>query len=240
MNGRPDTRRRLIPALLGLLALLLGILALAIWGGPVLGLFREPERLEELLKGLGPAGPLAIIALQVAQVLAAPIPGQVVGLASGYLFGPWLGTLYSMIGLMLGTGLGVWLVRRWGRPVVERLVKAEVLARIDHFSQNLGMPLLFLVFLLPFLPDDAIILAAGLTDIPMPGILLAAFLGRLPGVLISAWLGTNAGALTPVQWAVIAAATIAIAAPVYYYRNSLEQRMWSLIGRIAGRRSRDE
>src|SRR5690606_25757833 len=45
---------------------------------------------------------LAFIGLQVAQVVVAPIPGQLVGLVAGYLFGFWLGLALTMGGLALG------------------------------------------------------------------------------------------------------------------------------------------
>ncbi len=227
--------RSLLGALLGLVLLALLVLTLTVWREPVLGLFTQTGRLEALVRGLGPAGPLAIILLQMAQVVLAPIPGQVVGLASGYLFGPWLGALYSMAGLFLGTFAAVCVVRRWGRPVVERLVGVPTLARIDRFSHSLGLPLLFLIFLLPFLPDDVILLVAGLTDIPIPAILAVAMAGRLPGVLVSCWLGRGATRLAPVQWLLIISAALALAAPIYRWRSSLERLMWSLVERITGR-----
>lgn len=227
--------RRLLPALLGLGALALALLLLIVWRQPLLEFFSRPERLQALVARLGPLSPLAIVGLQAAQVLLAPIPGQVVGLASGYLFGPWLGTLYSMLGLVLGTYLAVWLVRRWGRPLVERLLPAETLARVDRIAGRLGAPLLFLVFLVPFLPDDAILLVAGLAGVPMADILLAAFFGRLPGVFVSAWLGSSAGDLSPGQWAAAVAVTLAVGIPVYLRRGALERRAWALVERLQRR-----
>ncbi len=231
----PSRGRPLLGALLGLALLALLILSLTAWREPVLGLFTQCGRLEALVRGLGPAGPLAIILLEMAQVVLAPIPGQVVGLASGYLFGPWLGALYSMAGLLLGSLAAVCVVRRWGRPVVERLVDGPTLARVDRFSRSLGLPLLFVIFVLPFLPDDLILLVAGLTDIPIPGIMVVAAIGRLPGVLVSCWLGTGAARLSPVPWLLVIAVSLALAAPIYRWRSSLERLMWSLVERITGR-----
>lgn len=240
MNHRKrGSHRRLAPVLVGLLILALGAALATVWREPLLGVYVRPERLELLVTRLGLAGPLAIIVLQAVQVLLAPVPGQVLGLVSGYLFGPWLGALYSMVGLLLGTLLALRIVRRWGRPLVERLVEPPTLARIDHLSSRLGVPLLFLVFLLPFLPDDTVLLVAALADIPMAGVVLAALLGRLPGVVIAAWLGAGANELKPTEWAAIVGATILVVAPIYYWRSSLERLMWALITRLTGRRKGD-
>ncbi len=230
--------RRLAPALAGVAILALAVLLCTAWRGPLLALFTQPGRLEALVVRLGPFGPLGVIALQAAQVLVAPIPGQVLGLASGYLFGPWLGTLYSMLGLMLGSYLAVWLVRRWGRPLVERLLEPQALARVDRISGRLGVPLLFVVFLVPFLPDDAILLVAGLAGVPTGGILFAAFFGRLPGVFVAAWVGSHASGLSTAGWAAVVAVTLAVAVPVYRRRAALQRLAWSLLDRLP-RRSRD-
>lgn len=237
MSSKKQGRgHRLAVAALLVALLAVTVLLVTLWREPVLGLFFDRARLEESVRHLGSAGPVAIIALQVAQVLLSPIPGHVVALAGGYLYGPWLGTLYSMIGLMLGTMATVWLVRRWGRPLVERLVDPTTLARVDRFSARRGAPVLFATFLVPFLPDDIILLVAALGEVPVPGILFASFFGRLPSVFVSTWLGHGASELTPMQWAAAAAITILIAAPLYCLRASLERLMWSLLERIAGRR----
>jgi len=227
---------------LGLAAAALCALLLTVWRAPFLALFEQPERLREVVARLGPAGPLAIVLLQAAQVLLAPIPGQAVTVVSGFLFGPWLGTLYSMIGVFVGTLAGLWLVRRWGRPLVERLLDPLRLDRIDRLARALGAPFLFLVCVLPFLPDDLIILAAGLSRIPIAAIVAAALFGRLPSVLIAAHLGRGAMAvrLTAPQWLVLIAAALVLAAMAYALRGRGERAVWALLERIGKRRERDE
>ena len=234
---QPDPRRGrwLAPTLLALALVPLIALLLTAWREPLLALFTQPGRLEALVARLGPLGPLAVVALQAGQVLLAPIPGQVLGLACGYLFGPWLGTLYSMVGLMLGTYLAVWLVRRWGRTLVARLLDAETMARVDRISGRLGVPLLFAIFLVPFLPDDAILLVAALAGVSVPGTMLAALFGRLPGVFLSAWIGSHAEGLSSAQWAAAVAVTLAVAVPLYLRRDALERAAWSLLERMRGR-----
>lgn len=231
------TKGRLAASML-LALLVLAPALLVVWREPLFGLFRDRAGLEAIVAGLGPAGPLAVILLQVAQVLVSPVPGQFVGIAGGYLFGPCLGTLYSMIGLLLGTLLAVLIVRRWGRPLVERLVAPARLGRIDRLTTRLGAPVLFLVFLLPFLPDDTILLVAGLTDMAVPDIMLAAALGRLPGVLVSAWLGASATELPPTTWMAIVGAALAVGGPILYWRSALERLAWSVLERVAPRRAR--
>ncbi len=224
--------------LLGIAAAL-GIVLLTVWREPVLGLFLQRGRLEALVRQLGPAGPLAIVGLQVVQIVLAPVPGQLVGLVSGLLYGPWLGTLYSMAGVLLGNAIAVAIARRWGRPAIERLVDARTLARVDRLTGRLGLPLLLLIYMLPFLPGDTLTLVAGLTDIPARHIMLAVLCGRLPGIFLSAFLGSSALLLTANQWIAVAAAAAVAIALLVRFRAALQQRLWALLERIAGRHGRD-
>ena len=65
---------------------LIGIIIYFAW--PFLSVFSNPEELKRLIIAAGAWGPLIYILKQITQVLLAPIPGQVIGLIGGYLFGP--------------------------------------------------------------------------------------------------------------------------------------------------------
>src|SRR5271169_5423014 len=74
--------------------------------------FLDRKRLAEFVKSYGSFSPVIFIALQVFQVLFAPIPGEVTGFIGGFLYGNFFGVLYSTIGL----GVGSWLAfifARW-------------------------------------------------------------------------------------------------------------------------------
>jgi uncharacterized membrane protein YdjX (TVP38/TMEM64 family) len=149
-------------ALLAVLIIAIGA-ALWYWYEPLWEFFKDQERVQEWIKGFGPWAPLVSIALNAAQVLAAPMPGQIIGVANGYLYGTWLGTLYSMVGLIVGRALAMLLGRWFGRRLVERLVDPEKLAHWDGIAQRRGPLFFFLVFLLPFLPDDLVCFLVGLS-----------------------------------------------------------------------------
>ena len=148
-------------------------------------------------------GPLILIVLQALQVFLAPIPGQFLGAAGGYVFGPWLGTFYSMVGTVLGSAGAIILSRKFGRPLVERFVPEENLARADELVKKAGPWFFFLAFLLPFFPDDALCFIAGLSSIPIPLLLMVVTIGRLPGVAASAFLGAGISRVPPEFVAII-------------------------------------
>jgi uncharacterized membrane protein YdjX (TVP38/TMEM64 family) len=210
------------PVLAGLLAIGLTGLALWRWGGPLFAFFRDKTQVREWLAGFGPLAPLISIGLNTAQVLLAPVPGQVIGLANGYLFGVLWGTVYSLLGVSLGSALAMGLGRWLGRPIVERFVGSAHLARWDHLVDRRGPPFFFLVFLLPLVPDDIACFAVGLSPLSIPYILALAVIGRLPGLIVSSWIGANASSLSPAGWALVAAGTLALAGIVLLYRDRVE------------------
>lgn len=74
----------------------------------------------EFVAGFGPWAPVAYVAVQAAQVVAAPVPGQVVGFAGGYLFGTLPATAYSLVGVAIGSYAAYALTdrtsSRWSTP----------------------------------------------------------------------------------------------------------------------------
>jgi uncharacterized membrane protein YdjX (TVP38/TMEM64 family) len=222
--GRIRGRTIVILALLALV-----VAALLIWHKPLLSLFADRATVQDFVTRFGPWAPLATILLHVAQVLLAPIPGQVIDAVNGYLFGAAWGTGYSLVGVIAGSSLAMALARRFGRPWAERLIKRETLERLDSYSRQRGALFFFLVFLFPFLPDDVACFLAGLTPLPLAELIVLAAIGRLPGILVANFVGANAAALTPIQGAVFIALLTAIALAFWRYQERVEMAMLKTI-----------
>ncbi len=208
---------------MGLVAVLLALLAAGIiWGPDLYRLLADREAVQAWVAGFGPWGPLLSILLNAAQVLLAPLPGQMVGIANGYLYGVGCGTLYSLIGVELGTVLAMGLARRFGRPLAARLVGRGQLERWDGIARQQGPVFFFLVFLFPFLPDDAICFVVGLSPLSIPYMLLLAAVGRLPGLLVASWVGANGAQLAWWAWGLMGAGGLFLAFLLGRYRERLE------------------
>ena len=210
----------------------LGVLAWR-WGAQAWDLFRDQAALQAWMASFGAWAPLVSIVLNAAQVIAAPIPGQVVGLASGYLFGVWRGTLYSLIGVMLGTGIVLILTRRWGRPFVVKLVPAAQLEKLDRLVARRGALFFFLIFLLPFLPDDLTCFAIGLTDLALGKMMVLIAMGRLPGLIVASWVGANATSLGLAGWVVLIAGACLLALAYLRWGGAIEAALVSWVERVA-------
>nr|EGQ40242.1 MAG: hypothetical protein J07AB56_09700 [Candidatus Nanosalinarum sp. J07AB56] len=158
---------------------------------PSLDFLSSPDAVRDYVRGFGVLSAAAFVLLQIAQTVIAPIPGQVTGVAAGYLFGTWVGTLYSMIGVSIGSYIAVVLSRRLGRPYVERVVNPLILDRFDGFMTDRGPETLFIVFLIPGLPDDALCFVAGLSDISVARLMTVIIIARIPVYLIAAATGNS-------------------------------------------------
>ena len=145
--------------LLGLFVLTLYILIfhshiyMALW---------DRKRLAEFIESYGNFSPIIFIILQVFQVLFAPIPGEVSGLLGGFLYGNFLGLLYSTVGLSLGSWLAFIFARWAGQPLIERIVGPKILQRFDYLMSHKGTWIVFLLFLIPGFPKDYLCYLLGL------------------------------------------------------------------------------
>jgi len=221
--------------LLGALLLLALIAALAKWWQPIYGFVVDQERIRSWVEQLGAWAPLAIIFLEMVQALLAPIPGQAIEAVSGYLYGPFLGTLFPMIGMAIGSFIIFQLSRRFGRPLVIKLLGERSTARLDDLVRRGGAPFFFLIWLLPFAPDDLACVAAGLTPMPSRQFMVLMLLGRLPGVFVSVAVGAHAACISPLLWAVLFAA-IAVAALVFWrWGEQIQEAVLQFAERLGAR-----
>jgi uncharacterized membrane protein YdjX (TVP38/TMEM64 family) len=225
-------RKRVAPLALAALAAIL-FLAVGMCSMRLSGPWSNPASMRAWLLRQGPYAPVSIILLQVMQVVLAPIPGQAVGLAAGYLYGAGVGTLLSLTGTALGSLVAFGLARLFGRPLVERVVPPEWLSRLDAGAQKRGLLFFLIVYLLPFLPDDMACYVAGLTSIPIPALMAVAVLGRAPGLWVSCWLGANATGLSKGGWVLVITGAGLLVLGLVFWGERVTRQFMDLAGRTA-------
>jgi len=220
-------RTKIILQFIFFLIILVG--ATIIFWKPLTQLLSNAENIREFIRGFGILAPAIFIVIVILQVVLAPIPGQVAGLAGGYTFGIILGTIYSMIGLILGSFIVFSLSRKFGRPFVEKVINKKTLNRYDRIISNKGLPVLFLIYLLPALPDDAICYIAGLTKIKIRTLVIISAIGRFPGFLVLNVVGTGLASKNTLFSVILFIIMIIISILIYLNRNKLENRMIKII-----------
>ncbi len=221
---------------------LAGAVLLALFAGGILlwqsgrwASFHSREAVQEAARSFGPWGAALLFLAEVAQVLLAPIPGQAVGLAAGYLYGLWAGTALAMAGLMTGTALALWLGRTLGRPLVERWASPSLIARLDGYLERRGEIILLAIFLLPFLPDDLCCFVAGLSKLPLRRLWWVALVGRLPGVFVTAYLGDQSQRLGWPLFVALLAGLVALGVLLAGWRDRLQALLFRALDRWARR-----
>jgi uncharacterized membrane protein YdjX (TVP38/TMEM64 family) len=234
MSERRSPFRWWVWLIAGLLLLVL-IAALAKWWQPLYEFIADQEQVKTWVRTLGVWGPLAIVLLEMAQALLIFIPGQAIEAVSGYLYGPWLGTLYAMLGIAIGSFVVFSLSHRFGRPLVRHMIGQQSMDRLDDLVRRGGSLFFFLIWLLPFAPDDLACLAAGLTSMPPLRFVLLMLLGRLPGIFVSVWLGANLTRIEPV-WLAALFAVIAVAALVlWHWGEQIQESVLGFVERLSRR-----
>jgi uncharacterized membrane protein YdjX (TVP38/TMEM64 family) len=232
--------RRPVPWWVWILAgiLLVGLVAaVVVWWQPILDLMPTREQIITWVDGWGVWGPVAIALLSMIQALLAPIPGQAIEAVSGYLYGPWLGTLFPLIGMAIGSSIIFSLSRRFGRPIVVKLIGRSSMDQLDDLVRRGGAPFFFLIWLLPGAPDDLACVAAGLTPMPVRQFMILMLIGRLPGVFASVWVGANVGRIDPVWWIALLAVIAVAALVIWRWGAQLQEKVLDAIERLSDRLS---
>lgn len=213
---------------MGFGALVLTIGALVYYWSDIIRLFGSQEAIERTVESWGASGPVVFILINIVQVIAAPIPGTAVGVAGGYLFGLWLGFLLNIAGILIGSIVAFGLARRFGKPLVDRFVGPRTAQFLDRAANKNGVRGLMLMFLLPFLPDDALCLMAGLTPIRMKTFVLIVAIGRSPGSFVAAMTGSGLVDIPLWAWSIVGIVAIALAVLWWWKGEAIEARMRAL------------
>ena len=160
---RPKKKTLILIFAAVLIIALLAILYFALKDTEAFKIFESTQALQEYVGGFGAWAPAIFILLQIAQVIIAPIPGNVTTLAGGAMFGFWPALAYSTIAILIGSLIAFGIGRVCGRPLVNKLAPADVVDKYLNVLAGKQRMTLALMFLFPFFPDDVLCLLAGLT-----------------------------------------------------------------------------
>ena len=130
-----------------LLFVLLLVLTVVFWSD-LWALFSSPQTLREWIRGTGVIAPLVFVAVQAFQVVFFFIPGEIPQVAGGYMFGLWMGTLLSLLGITLGATFNFLIARLLGVPFVNVLFSAEKVERTRRIAGSPKAKLSFFLFFL--------------------------------------------------------------------------------------------
>lgn len=157
-------------------------------------ILKDPNEVRNLINSYGEYSILAFILLQILQVVVFFIPGEIVQIAGGYIFGILSGSVISLVGICLGSIIIFIICNIYGKPFVEKVISKR---HLNFFKKILKFGsvnyIVFLLYLIPGIPKDALAYICGISDISLKNFVIYSTLGRFPGIFLSAYFGAKIG-----------------------------------------------
>jgi len=198
---------------------LLIIIGIAIW--PYFEFFGTAEGRQELIdmvRGAGIAGVAIYLGLQFVQVVVAFIPGWIVQPIAGYIYGPWLGAAFSLLGALISSIVVFYVVRKLGAPFVQGMIGSKDSKMLDFLDKDSKLnATVFILFLIPGLPNDIFTYLFPLTKIKPSNFFVLSMIGRTLGVVLGSMIGDALAKGDIIRLVVVGviAATLAILGVIY-------------------------
>ncbi|MDE2396717.1 MAG: TVP38/TMEM64 family protein [Burkholderiales bacterium] len=198
--AQPSSKRRLASIAIWLLAAT-AIAGLGWWLARVdpSGLGGSAEQLVATLRGLGRWGIAASIGLMVLHSFV-PFPAEILAVANGMVYGAALGALVTWTGAMLGAVSAFGLARRYGAPLVLRLLGAARSRELEHWALRRGTGALLVARLLPVVAFNLVNYGAALAGIGWRPFLWTTAIGIVPMTVLTAVLGHGLLDMPPRAW----------------------------------------
>lgn len=152
-----------------------------------LEIMRDEERFEAFLERSGNWMAVLFVVLQFLQVVILPIPSTVTVVAGAALFGPLVGSLLSLLGIILGSLVAFLVGRYAGYRVVAWLVGKETLDKWLKKIKGKDKLLLSAMFLLPVFPDDVLCFVAGISSMSLPLFLGVIVVSRIAAIFTTSY-----------------------------------------------------
>ncbi|MFQ5914954.1 MAG: TVP38/TMEM64 family protein [Nitrospinota bacterium] len=146
--------------------------------------------------GIGFWGPI-LLAAAYTPASVFYVPGWILTVGSGFVFGVLLGTATVSVGSVIGASAAFLLGRTLARDWVEkRVISNSRFRAIDRAVEKNGFKIVLLTRLSPIFPFNLLNYAFGITNVRFRDYLLASWIGMLPGTVMYVYLGSAAKSLT--------------------------------------------
>lgn len=161
----------------------------------LVAVFRRPimDGLNAFQDWVQDAGAIGVIAYGLMYVVAtvAFLPGWVLTVGAGLIYGPIKGAILISLSSTLGATLAFLLARHFVRSTIQDKVEGnQAFASIDGAIAQSGWKIILLIRLSPIFPFNLLNYALGLTRIPLAHYVLASWIGMFPGTLLYVYLGS--------------------------------------------------
>ena len=206
-----------------LLTVLLVVLCVLVWRD-LPPEWLDSRWLEAKIKGMGILAPMAYVLLRTIAIVLTVVPNAPLDVAGGVLFGPFLGTVYSLVGSEAGAIACYLLAHALGREAITRLLHREIAFSGNYPQRQLAYIVLF-ARLEPVFSFALVSYGAGLTGMSLRAFALATLIGMTPGTVLLNYFGKSfLTGVSLMQQMILGLALVALllAIPVWIRRNRPE------------------
>ncbi len=139
----------------------------------------------------GTFAPFVYTIIVVIEVIVAPIPGAILYIPGGIIFGGLIGGSTALIGNVIGAGISYQIMKILGKPALESHVNMDALRKYNSLLDKRGIWIILLLRLNPFTSSDLVSYAAGLSSMTVWKVMLGTFLGIAPLCYAQSYLAEN-------------------------------------------------
>lgn len=189
-----DKRQKIVSiCVFAVLITLMVVLTIVFW--PYISSLSEEENriaFKEKLDSFGIGGWFIMVGIQVAQVVIAFLPGEPIEILMGVLYGPWVGMLTTMVGILIGTLIIYFLAKKIGKPFIRLFVSDEDFKKFKFLNNPTKIELTtFILFFIPGTPKDVLTYIVPLTPINPKKFFLISVFARIPSIITSTLIGDS-------------------------------------------------
>jgi len=157
-------------------------------------MFKDPESMKAYIVSFGRLSGLVYFIIHLLQVVVFFLPGEVIEIAGGYIFGVYFGSLLSVFGILAGSFIAYTLGNFFGVRLILKIIPKS---SIEYFQNNFGNKsintAIFIVYLIPGMPKDALAYICGISGIKRRDFITYSTLGRIPCIVVSSYFGERLG-----------------------------------------------
>ncbi len=176
--------------IISIIVFILVMAVLALISVPLISSVNNPEKLKTFIESLGIWGIFIMFLIQLAQIIVAIIPGEVVEFVSGALYGWFGGFIFCMLGIIAGQSLIFTAVKHFGSDFSEKIAGSKTMTRFKFLQNERKLKaLVFFLFFIPGTPKDILTYIVPLTKIKLRDFIILSSIARTPSVLSSTWAG---------------------------------------------------
>jgi uncharacterized membrane protein YdjX (TVP38/TMEM64 family) len=165
-----------------------------------------------------------LVALEIVQVMVSVLPGQAVQIAAGYAYNFWVACLITFAGIGLGTLITFYLAKLLGSDAMHLIFGDEKFRKyVRTLNSKRAFIIIFIIFLIPGIPKDLFVYAAGVSEMKASAFLLLSMVARAPALMASLAFGGMLKDGSYVGMVVMGAAVAVLAALGLKFRSKITE-----------------